>query len=92
MRLALALLLTSVMPLTASAPAMAQAAPANTQDAALLAFLDQAFDARVSLQPEAATFARAVFFSTRSQGPDPSVLVAPRLRITYQRSFAFESP
>lgn len=55
MRLALALLLTSVMPLTASAPAMAQAAPANTQDAALLAFLDQAFDARVSLQPEALT-------------------------------------
>jgi hypothetical protein len=46
----------------------------------------------ISLQPEAATFARAVFFSTRSQGPDPSILVAPRLRITYQRSFAFESP
>jgi hypothetical protein len=46
----------------------------------------------ISLQPEAATFTRAVFFSTRSHAPDPSVLVAPRLRITYQRSFAFESP
>ncbi|MGN6390939.1 MAG: hypothetical protein ACTHM9_01655 [Gemmatimonadales bacterium] len=46
----------------------------------------------VSLRPEAATFAQAVFFSTRSHGPDPAVLVAPRLRITYQRSFAFESP
>jgi hypothetical protein len=46
----------------------------------------------ISLQPEAATFARALFFSTRSLGPDPSVLVAPRLRITFQRSFAFESP
>jgi hypothetical protein len=42
--------------------------------------------------PEAATFGRAVFFSTRSHGPDPSVLVAPRLRITYQRSFPFENP
>jgi hypothetical protein len=42
--------------------------------------------------PEAATFARAQFFSTRSHGPDPSVLVAPRLRITYQRSFPFENP
>jgi hypothetical protein len=46
----------------------------------------------LSLQPEAATFARAVFFSTRSHGPDPAVLVAPRLRITYQRSFPFENP
>lgn len=44
------------------------------------------------MAPEAATFARAQFFSTRSHGPDPSVLVAPRLRITYQRSFPFETP
>jgi len=42
--------------------------------------------------PEAATFARAQFYSTRSHAPDPSVLVAPRLRITYQRSFPFENP
>jgi len=41
---------------------------------------------------EAATFARAQFFSTRSHAADSSVLVAPRLRITYQRSFAFENP
>jgi hypothetical protein len=44
------------------------------------------------LAPEAASFARGQFFSTRSHGPDPSVLVAPRLRITYQRSFPFENP
>jgi hypothetical protein len=44
------------------------------------------------IAPEAATFARAVFFSTRSHGPDPTVLVAPRLRITYQRTFPFENP
>ncbi|MGH7511479.1 MAG: hypothetical protein ACREOQ_01015 [Gemmatimonadales bacterium] len=44
------------------------------------------------IAPEAATFARGVFFSTRSHGPDPSALVAPRLRITYQRSFPFETP
>src|SRR5262249_25517039 len=44
------------------------------------------------IAPEAATFARAVFFSTRSQAADPSALVAPRLRITYQRTFPFENP
>jgi len=44
------------------------------------------------IAPEAATFARGVFFSTRSHGPDPTVLVAPRRRITYQRSFPFENP
>jgi hypothetical protein len=44
------------------------------------------------LPEEGATFARPVFFSTRSHGPDPSVLVAPRIRITYQRSFPFENP
>jgi hypothetical protein len=43
------------------------------------------------LLPEAATFARAVFHSTRSHVPD-GTLVAPRLRITYQRSFPFENP
>ena len=42
------------------------------------------------LLPEGATFARAVFFSTRSSSG--GVLVAPRLRITFQRSFPFENP
>jgi hypothetical protein len=42
------------------------------------------------LLPEGATFARAAFFSTRS--PSGGVLVAPRLRITFQRSFPFENP
>jgi hypothetical protein len=46
----------------------------------------------LQIGPEAATFARAQFFSTRSHGPDPAVLVAPRLRITYQRAFPFENP
>jgi uncharacterized protein (DUF885 family) len=58
MRLALALLLTSALPLTPlTAPALAQSAPAQaqTQDAALLQFLDQAFDERVALQPETQT-------------------------------------
>ena len=41
----------------------------------------------LALRPEAASFTRAVFGSTRS----PSI-GAPRLRITYQRSFPFESP
>jgi hypothetical protein len=45
----------------------------------------------LKLVPEAATFARAVFHSTRSHVPD-GTLVAPRLRITYQRSFPFENP
>jgi hypothetical protein len=40
--------------------------------------------------PEGASFARAVFFSTRS--PSAGVLVAPRLRITFQRAFPFENP
>jgi hypothetical protein len=44
----------------------------------------------VSLAPEAATFSRAVFFSTRSHVPD-GTNVAPRLRLTYQRAFPFES-
>jgi hypothetical protein len=42
--------------------------------------------------PEAATFARGVFYSSRSHGPDPAVPVAPRLRVTYQRAFPFENP
>jgi hypothetical protein len=41
----------------------------------------------LTLRPEAASFTRAVFGSTRS----PSI-GAPRLRITYQRSFSFETP
>jgi hypothetical protein len=43
------------------------------------------------LLPEASTFARAVFHSTRSHVPG-GTSVAPRLRITYQRSFPFENP
>jgi hypothetical protein len=43
------------------------------------------------LLPEASTFARAVFHSTRSHVPE-GTLVSPRLRITYQRSFPFENP
>lgn len=39
------------------------------------------------IAPEAATFARAVFGSTRTPA-----LGVPRLRITYQRSFPFENP
>ena len=42
------------------------------------------------LLPEGATFARAAFFSTRS--PSAGVLVAPRVRITFQRAFPFENP
>ena len=44
----------------------------------------------LQLLPEAATFQRAQFFSTRSHAGD--TLVAPRLRITYQRAFSFETP
>lgn len=56
MRLALALLLTSAIPLVpVHAPAMAQAAPADVQDAALLEFLDKAFDERANLSPETQT-------------------------------------
>jgi hypothetical protein len=44
----------------------------------------------VSLEPEAATFTRAVFFSTRSQAPAGGS-VRPRLRLTYQRAFPFEN-
>jgi hypothetical protein len=40
--------------------------------------------------PEGASFARAAFFSTRS--PSAGVLVAPRIRITFQRAFPFETP
>jgi hypothetical protein len=43
------------------------------------------------LLPEAATFARAVFHSSRSHAADGTT-AAPRLRITYQRSFPFENP
>ena len=42
------------------------------------------------LIPEGATFSRAAFFSTRS--PSSGVLMAPRLRITFQRAFPFENP
>jgi hypothetical protein len=44
----------------------------------------------LKLLPEAASFTRAQFFSTRSHAGD--TVVAPRLRITYQRSFPFENP
>jgi hypothetical protein len=46
----------------------------------------------LQMLPEAATFARGVFYSTRSHAADPSTLVAPRLRVTYQRAFPFENP
>src|SRR3546814_14248811 len=36
-------------------PGMAETAPAGTQEAALLRFLDDAFDARIALQPESQT-------------------------------------
>lgn len=56
MRLALALLLTSAVPLVSvAAPALAQTEAGDAQDAALLAFLDAAFDERVSLMPEMQT-------------------------------------
>ena len=57
MRFALALMLLPVLPLVpANAPAFAQAAPqAGTQDQALLDFLDQAFEERLSLSPESQT-------------------------------------
>jgi hypothetical protein len=44
----------------------------------------------VALAPEmeAASFARPVFYSTRALDP----AVRPRLRISYVRSFAFETP
>jgi hypothetical protein len=41
----------------------------------------------LKLQPEAATFTRAVFGSTRTPA-----IGGPRLRITYERSFPFQSP
>ena len=40
--------------------------------------------------PEGATFSRAQFLTTRS--PTTGGVVAPRLRITFQRSFSFENP
>jgi hypothetical protein len=42
----------------------------------------------LSLQPEAAGFTRAVFYSTRAGDPT----VHPRLRVTYTRTFPFENP
>ena len=41
----------------------------------------------LSLRPEAASFSRPVFGSTRSATPGP-----PRLRVTYLRPFPFETP
>lgn len=56
MRPVLALLLLSVaMPLQASAPAPAPQAQPGAQDAALLKFLDDAFDAQIALSPETQT-------------------------------------
>lgn len=56
MRFAVVLMLLPVLPLVpVNAPALAQAAQPGTQDEALLIFLDQAFDERVSLSPEAQT-------------------------------------
>src|SRR3546814_13014825 len=56
MRFASALIVMQLLPLAvAPSPAMAETAPAATQDAALLRFLDDAFDARIALQPESQT-------------------------------------
>jgi hypothetical protein len=44
----------------------------------------------LQIRPEGATFTRAVFFSSRSHVPDGTD-VTPRLRLTYQRPFPFES-
>ena len=56
MRFAIALMMMPLLPLAVlPAPALAEAAPAATQDAALLRFLDDAFDARIALQPESQT-------------------------------------
>jgi uncharacterized protein (DUF885 family) len=56
MRSALVMMLLPAVPLVqASAPATAQVAPAQSQDAALLPFLDEAFDAQVRLSPEMQT-------------------------------------
>src|SRR5690606_30790575 len=56
MRFALALMMMPLLPLAAlPTPAIAEAPPATTQDEALLRFLDDAFDARIALQPEIQT-------------------------------------
>src|SRR3546814_15811256 len=56
MRFAIALMLMPFLPLAVlPAPAMAETAPATAQDEALLRFLDDAFDARIALQPESQT-------------------------------------
>lgn len=56
MRFAIALMLMPLLPLAVlPAPAMAETTPAATQDEALLRFLDDAFDARIALQPESQT-------------------------------------
>ncbi|HWW57986.1 MAG TPA: DUF885 domain-containing protein [Sphingopyxis sp.] len=56
MRLTLALMLMPALPLVmANTPAPTQASQAETQDAALLRFLDQAFDERLGLSPESQT-------------------------------------
>ena len=57
MRFAVALMLLPVLPFAPmTAPAFAQAAPqAGAQDAALLQFLDQAFEERLGLSPESQT-------------------------------------
>lgn len=56
MRLALTLAMLPVLPLIqASAPVPVQAAPVSNQDAALLKFLDEAYDAQLELSPESQT-------------------------------------
>ncbi|MDV3456813.1 DUF885 domain-containing protein [Sphingomonas sp. HF-S4] len=56
MRAVYALMLLPAAPLLqANAPLPVQAAPAETQDAALIAFLDAAYDAQLALSPEAQT-------------------------------------
>lgn len=56
MRFALALMLLPALPLVPFAtPALAQTAQAGAEDAALLAFLDRAYDEQVALYPETQT-------------------------------------
>ena len=56
MRLTFALLMLPALPIVpVSVPALAQVAQAGVQDAALLQFLDDAFDERVNLSPETQT-------------------------------------
>lgn len=77
MRFALALMLLPALPLVPFAtPALAQAAQAGAEDAALLAFLDRAYDEQVALYPETQT--RLGFKTDYDKLNDYSAAVADR--------------